>query len=51
METNKIVIDNSKEKKSCKVKTFFYNLFVKNAGYKAISLVVAGILWMLLAGL
>ena len=34
MESKKIVIKDG-AKKPGKVKTFFYNLFVKNIGYKA----------------
>ena len=51
MERKKIVIENSNEKKSCKVGKFFHNLFVENAGYKAIAFCVAIVLWALVAGL
>jgi hypothetical protein len=50
MERNKIVIDNSENKKSSKVKKFFYNVFVKDIAYKAISLGIALLLWLLMAG-
>ena len=50
MERNKIVIDNSNNK-SGKVKKFFYNLFVKNIGYKAVAFAIAVVLWILMAGL
>ena len=49
MEKNKIVIDNS-ENKTGKVKKFFYNLFVKNIGYKAVALGISLLLWFLIVG-
>ncbi len=51
MERNKIEIKDTEEKKSSKVKKFFYNIFVKNIGYKAIALGVAIVLWVILVGL
>jgi hypothetical protein len=49
MESKKIVIKDG-AKKPGKVKTFFYNLFVKNIGYKAIALGIAIVLWLLVVG-
>ena len=51
MERKKIVIENSNEKKSSKIGSFFHNVFVKNAAYKVIALIVAIVLWALVVGL
>ena len=51
MERKKIVINNTEQKSSTKIKKFFYNVFVKNIVYKAISLGIAVVLWMLMVGL
>lgn len=51
METNKIVVNEDDSKKSSKIKKFFYNVFVKNIGYKALALGIAITLWILIVGL
>lgn len=42
---------DSKKKKSNPVKSFFYKLFVRNFKYKLLALVVAVVIWLLVAGL
>ena len=51
METNKIVIKEDNNSKKTKIKKFFYNIFVKNIGYKAVALGVAVVMWLLIVGL
>lgn len=51
METNKIVVKEEENGKSSKIKKFFYNIFVKNIGYKAIAFGIAVVIWLLVVGL
>lgn len=52
MQSNKVSTKNTENSNNnSKFKKFLYNVFVKNIGYKLVSLAIAIFIWILIVGL